>query len=191
MRCKISDDIIVSGLQEGSESFFRLLYEQYYGSLVILAKRYLQNSTDCEDCVQTVFMRIWINHKTFAIEQSLSSYLFTAVKNECLNQIAKNKRVVNTDFLTFVANKYDGLNPESLLELRQMENQIKTLLNELPPRANKAFRLNRFSGKTYREIAGLLGVSVKTIEADISKALNHLKEFIIYLLVFINCLLIG
>lgn len=191
MKCVVSDEIIVSGIQEGSESFFRILYEQYYASLVVLAKRYLQNSTDCEDCVQTVFMRIWINHKTFAIEQSLSSYLFTAVKNECLNQIAKNKRVVNTDFLTFVANKYDGLNPESLLELQQMENQITILLNELPPRASRAFRLNRFTGKTYREIAELFGVSIKTIEADISKALNHLKEFIVYLLVFINYLLIG
>lgn len=191
MNYNISDDIIVKGIREGNEVVFKFLYENYHTPLLILARRYLINTTDCKDCIQTVFMRIWINRLDFTITESLNSYLYTAVKNECLNQISKNKNLINTDFNTYISNQYDPLNPESILELQQLQEKIKYAISELPERAQIAFKLNRFNNKTYKEIAFQLGVSLKTIESDISKALVYIKSNLFLILTIINLIFVG
>lgn len=172
----LSEDIIIDGIRSGSEVMFKLVYENYYSSLVILAGRYLYNYAECEDCVQTVFMRIWIKRESLQITQSISSYLFTAVKNQCLNIIDKNKYSINSDFNIQMINEYDELTPERLTTINQLKEKIQFLINQLPDRQHKAFILSRFKDKTYKEIAEILGVSIKSIEADISKALSFLKS---------------
>lgn len=191
MNYSLSDEIIINGIKEGNSFIFELLYERYYTPLIILARRYLQNSSDCEDCLQTVFMRIWTNHKEFEIKQSLNSYLFTAVKNECLNHISKNKKLINTDFYTDIVNQYDPLTPESILELQQLTDRVKLLISELPERAQEAFKLSRFQHKTYKEIATILDISIKTVESDISKAISYIKIHLPILLTLINLISIG
>lgn len=112
------------------------------------------------------------------------------VKNQCLKTLSSNKPTINIDLSQLIINEYDPFTPDKLLEFQQLKTKIDSLIKLLPTRKQKAFLLSRIHNKTYFEIAVILGVSIKTIESDISFALNFLKSNI-YILTIINLTSIG
>jgi RNA polymerase sigma-70 factor, ECF subfamily len=105
------------------------------------------------------------------------SYLYTSVRNRCLNYLRDNKKIVRMDALTG-----EGFEENSELETGELEEKIKSGIESLPEKCREIFELNRMEGLKYAQIAEKLGISVKTVEAQMTKALSilrqHLGEFL-------------
>lgn len=170
-------------LQDDEEAFRRLFYD-FFAPLCVFAHRYIEEMEACEDIVQETFYRIWKNRKELDIQVSARNFLMTSVRNACLDLIRRQeieKRWIEKRL------KEETEEYEDLYTVQELESSLDQALAKLPEPVASAFRMNRFEGKTYAEIAEERQISVKTVEAYISRALKflrvELKDFLPVLLV--------
>ncbi len=152
---------------------FELLFKSHFQYLVNYATQYVQDSNTAEDIVQKVFITLWEKRATINPQQSVKSYLFTAVRNNCLNYIRDNKKY-RSRVLDLDCGEFDIIEPETESQ-EALQKQIEHALSELPEKCRKVFELSRIHKLKYKEIAEELDVSVKTVEAHMSKALKTLR----------------
>ena len=155
---------------------FEEMFKQHFSSLVYFARKYLIDMDSSKEVVHKVFISIWENRETFDFEKASKSYLFTAVYNRSMNYLRDNRKFRDDDILNRL--ELVPLEPDSSesIEAAELESEIWKIINSLPLKCRKIFILNRFEGKKYSEIARQLSISVKTVEAQISKALMILRE---------------
>ena len=175
-------------LDKKDEKSFRVLFYEYYKPLCAFAYPYLEDKTACEDVVQDVFFRIWKNRDQMIILNSAKNFLLTSVRNAALDMMRKKKMEEEWDEQVGLSDF--SVEAVDLYTYKELKQAMEVALTKLPPHVAEAFRLNRFKGKTYAEIAKLNNLSVKTIEVYISNALAllrvELKEFLPMLLFFFN-----
>lgn len=172
---------------------FEAIFRQHYERLCSYAYTLLEDEASSEDVVQEVFIKIWEQRKDLIGSDQLKFYLFTAVRNNCLTTIAKNKKSAVVELGEEDA--FDEINLK--IEVVDSSADPKILLakamEQLPPKCREVFMLSRLSGQTYQQIADSLGISVKTVENQMGKAIKILKVFAkenrVYLLVV--CCLAG
>jgi len=143
----------------------------------------MQYMRDCEVCsniVQDVFTELWDKRQTLHIDTNLHAWLFTVTKNKSLKMISQLKSRHNYD--NYIKNRELDINYKSLdafdtsnIVFEELQAQIQTALEKLSPACRRVFEMSRFEDKKNREIAEELNLSIKTIEAQISKALRSLK----------------
>lgn len=188
-----SDLELVTGLREGNELVFESIFKNYYERLCNYANTFINDMTDAEEMVQGTFMTLWEKHDVIDVHTSLKSYLYRAVHNNCLNHIKHThiKREYNNEYLHYADIEYEQVSNE--LMGKELECKINTAINSLPPQCQTVFKMSRYENLTYNEIAEKMGISVKTIENHMIKALRtlrvELKEYlplIILLLWFKN-----
>jgi len=155
---------------------FETLFREHYSRLCAYAVRFVRDSIEAEEIVQDLFFKLWEKRNEIQINTSLKSYLFSAVHNRCLKYI--EHQAVENKYRDYYLNHeseldLDGSESATLSELQQA---IDRTLNALPERCRKIFRLNRFEGLKYNEIARELSISVKTVEANMGKALKVLRK---------------
>jgi RNA polymerase sigma-70 factor, ECF subfamily len=153
-----------------------LLFKEHFTQLVYFAQKYLGDLDSSKEVVHAIFVKIWENRHDFEFDKPAKSYLFKSVYNRSLNVIRDNKRFikpVNDEVL--VAAMETGEYSDRM-EVAELESKIKSAILKLPERCREVFELSRFEGKKYAEIAELLNISEKTVEAQMSKALKVLKE---------------
>jgi RNA polymerase sigma-70 factor (family 1) len=163
----VSDD--VNGLE--------VLFRNYYKQLWRFAKEIVKNADAAEDAVQDVFVKFWEKRHQININSSLKAYLYTAVRNTCFNQLKADERNVwLEDTLvseTMSAPKEDAADRMSGKEL---EKKIADAIEFLPPRCKLVFKLCRFEQKSYKEVAEIMDISVKTVDNQMGKALMIMRE---------------
>ena len=157
-------------------SAFEVLFKNYYARLVEYAYLILRDMDASEEIVQDFFYNYWKNRKEISIRFSVKAYFFRSVRNNCLNYLEAVK--VRRKYAEKVISglKEDAGYTEEGLELAELNELLEDTLSELPDRCSRIFRMSRFEGKKYEEIAGELSVSVKTVEANMGKALRLLRE---------------
>lgn len=158
-----------------NEYTFEGLFKEYYGALQAYAQTILIDEDIAEEVVQNMFLRVWENRRKIKVETSVKAFLYRCVHNDALNHI-KHERV-KLKYQEYSKSKAeDNLSAaSSKLELSELELKIKTALNELPEQCRTVFQLSRFEELKYREIADQLGISIKTVENHMSKALKYLR----------------
>lgn len=159
-------------LQDDEEAF-RILFYDFFAPLCVFAHRYLEEMETCEDIVQETFYRIWKNRKDLDIQISARNFLITSVRNACLDLIRKQeieKRWIEKRLEKDTEEEY-----EDLYTTQELESLLNQALNKLPEQIASTFRMNRFGGKTYVEIAEEKQISVKTVEAYMTRALKFLR----------------
>lgn len=129
---------------------------------------------DAEEVVQAVFLKIWEQHTSLEIQQSLKAYLYRAVHNACLNQLKHEQ--VKQAHANHVKHTQEEAQTTDRLEQQEMKQEISRAINELPEKCREVFQLNRFEGLKYREVAEMLGISEKTVENQMGKALKLLRQ---------------
>jgi RNA polymerase sigma-70 factor, ECF subfamily len=153
------------------EKFFR----EKYRPLCLTACRYVKNIETAEEIVQDVFVRLWEKRDQITIRGPVLAYVTTSVKNNCLNFL-KHKSIVSTFEKSEIQRVYlDPSENEDEMGDFELETAIISAIDELPPQRRKIFMLSRTEGLKYAEIAEKLGLSVKTIEAQMGKALKQLR----------------
>ncbi|TKG93567.1 RNA polymerase sigma-70 factor [Puteibacter caeruleilacunae] len=170
------EKLLLKHIADSNTKAFEQLFNSYYQILCVYCKHYFTDNQICENIVQDVFVRIWEKRTELEITTSLKVYLFSAVKNRCLNQLEhqrvrqdyfeKNNKLRQTDY----SRSSDFYYEVGLAE------KIKDAIDSLPPRRREIFRLNREKGLKYKEIAEKLNISVKTVEVQMGQALKDLRE---------------
>ncbi|MFA8449434.1 MAG: RNA polymerase sigma-70 factor [Bacteroidales bacterium] len=156
-----------------TEAEFKEIFNLYFKDLVAVAYVYTRDMAVSEDIVQDLFLNLWEKKQGENYHTSLKSYLFIAVKNRCLNYLRKEGR--KRDYIKSTK----STTSEELacsLELKDTQSILDKSLKQLPEKSRKIFLLNRFSDKSYQEIADDLEISKKTVEFHISKVLKCLRE---------------
>ena len=166
---------------------FRYLFEHYYPSLCLFAKRFIDDRETREDIVQEVFFRLWDKRKQITVTSSAQNYLLTSVRNLCLNYLRRQE--TQQPFEESLFDQPDDEEGDRLIQLRELEEQLAQALALLPPEYRLAFELNRMEGKSLEEVAQRMGVSTRTVERYRDKALallqTELKEYLpLFLLLF-------
>ena len=170
---------IFSRMVDGDKEAFRFFFEKYYADLCNLMNFYLHDSVISEEIVQDIFVWFWENKEKIKIDSSVKSYLLKASKNKSLNHLRNEKAKINIqDRLAKAAgNDFDEL-PESYLDANQLHEIISQSVNSLPPKCREIFTLAKENDFSYKEIAERLGISVKTVENQMGKALKLLRELL-------------
>jgi RNA polymerase sigma-70 factor (ECF subfamily) len=132
-----------------------------------------------KEITHDVFLNLWEKRNDIDSGTSLKSYLFTSVYNRCMNYIRDNKKFYRDEQIFKILEQEAESVPRDLLEEQELESTIIEAMNSLPDRCREVFMLNRFDGNKYAEIAEKMGISVKTVETQMSKALRILREKLI------------
>ena len=167
---------LLEKLRGGNSEAFSFLFKLYYKDLVLFGGTILLDKVACEDIVQTVFMRLWKDHTTLQIETSLKSYLLKAVRNSCLDEIRHQYSVREHESHMLSKRMLHEIDTEEYILHSDLNTHLSEALQKLPVECRTAFEMNRFECMKYKEIAKQLGVSERTIEVRIGKALKLLKE---------------
>lgn len=181
---------ILEGINTKNKLIFEYLFESYYSGLCAFCLRYIDNKEIIEDLVQELFMSLWSKKENLEVKTSLKSYLFTSIKNKCLDHNKHSK--VKNKYREYIS-KHKSIAEDTINEC-YIESELRSLLeselNKLPPRCKEIFVLSRFEGKSNAEIASLLNISKRTVELQISNALKllkvSLKDYYFLLFVFLS-----
>jgi len=164
----------------GDKSSFEQVYRYYYPRLIYFARQYLFDVEASKNIVQDVFTELWDKRNTLRTDTNLNAWLFTVTKNKSLKTISHLKSQQNYD--NYIRIRLLDVNYKALtdfdtsnLVFEELQSQIQAALDKLPPACRKVFEMSRFEDKKNKEIAEELNLSIKTVEAQISKALRSLK----------------
>jgi RNA polymerase sigma-70 factor (ECF subfamily) len=166
----------------GNLKAYEMLFRQYYQMLCGYSLKFVGDPDVAEEIVQDLFYTLWEKRMELQINTSVKSYLFSAVHNRCLKFI--EHRNVEQKYRSYYLQHESEIDSEpfdsaNVIEMQQIINKT---LDSLPERCGRIFRLNRFEGLKYHEIANKLSISIKTVEANMGKALKilrkNLKDFV-------------
>lgn len=147
--------------------------------------KYIYDLDEAKNIVHEVFMSVWEKFESLPEGTNYKSYLYTAVKNKSLNHIRDRKKHVVLE----EAEDDGPTEQNATLETAELEREIEIALQSLPEKCRQVFEMNRQEGLKYAEIAEKLNISIKTVEAQMSKALSilreHLREFMMLLIFFL------
>lgn len=177
----LNEHEIVQKLAEGDQFSFRLVFHLYHSRLYHFAFHYLNDEESAKDVVQDVFSVIWEDRAKLADVKNLSSWLYSVTKNLCLKKIDQMKvNQKHSDFLkyrqlTVIQLSLNELDTSPVI-FDEMTRIIDQTLEKLSPQSRLIFELSRYEHKKNAEIASELNISVKTVEAGITRALKDLRK---------------
>jgi RNA polymerase sigma-70 factor (ECF subfamily) len=165
----------VTGIDFTSGNAFDRVYLAHYAALHRYAYTFVQDGTLAEEMVHQVFLKLLEKNGVLDIHTSLKSYLFRAVYHESLNYIKQQK--VRAGFRESALNNplQHTETPAAQLQYTELEKHLHTAINELPEQCRTIFQLSRYEELKYTDIAAHLGLSVKTVETQMSRALKKLR----------------
>ena len=187
----------ITALRKGEKKAYEEIYAEFFGVLYHLCLHYLRNEKIAEELVQDTFLKLWEIRETLNEQINIRSFLYTITKNNCLNHLRNQKISLkhqeNMKYLEMQFN-YEALEKlGNYIQFEELRNKIDDAISKLPSEIIETFRLSRFEEFSYKEIADQQGISIKTVEARISRALRilrvELKDYlpIIYMISRIFC----
>ena len=162
-------------LRNGDEKAFDALFRDWYPSLVRASESIVQSRAVAEEIVQDVLLELWRRRESLVSSSSPQAYLFQSARNRSLNHV-RHERVVKEG--EPYAKRPESMEPMAHAQMVESEMQLAVTraVAALPDRCREIFELSRTHGLKYNEIAEVLGISVKTVEAQMGKALRILRE---------------
>lgn len=172
---KLTGEPLKQVSQQYDDMAFEKLFKVHYKELHAYANTMLRDSDTAEEIVQTMFLRFWEKRNLLTVQTSIKAYLYKCVYHDSLNYI-KHEQVKRKyqDFASYALhNQHEA--PSSRVALTELEFELQEALNELPEHCRTVFQLSRFEELKYKEIAAQLGISIKTVENQMGKALKILR----------------
>lgn len=167
----------LSALRFGSEAALRQIFDRHYALLLSDIYRLIPDEATCEDLAQELFVDLWNKRQSLEIHSSLRAYLRRAAVNKAINHLKQARRNQwDEDAELERVPDTSPLEIEKKEAQEQLEGELRAAIEALPEKCRLVFGLSRFEQMSHREIADQLGISVKTIENQITKALKILRE---------------
>lgn len=161
-------------IKTGDEQAFEQVFRSNYAGMCGFAGKYIDDKDEAEEVVQEVFFNYWSKKETLDIIGALEAYLYRSVRNACLNHLKHMQ--VRTKFVEQASLQEEECSFSNSIEVLELQVKIEDSIDQLPSERKKIFKLSREEGLKYREIADQLGLSVKTVETQMGKALKFLRE---------------
>jgi RNA polymerase sigma-70 factor (ECF subfamily) len=162
-------------LRAGEEAAYDAIFRQWYAPLVATTTALLRDGGPAEEVVQDVMLELWRRRESITFETSIRAYLFQATRNRALNYL-RRQRVEARGEGTIAASMPTPEPADSEAREAELNIAIQSAIASLPDRCREVFELSRIQGLKYAEIATELGISVKTVEAQMGKALRVMRE---------------
>ena len=180
----VDEVTLLKRLKEGDMKVFNTLYREYHGKLCDFARYFLKDSFWADEVVQEVFITVWENRSDIRITSSLQAYLFRCVHNRCIN-LLKHENVMQHALELYATELEQELMSVGLTDAWFYETfsdlkikRLKAHIRSFPRQQKEIFLKVRIDGKSYKEVAQELCISVNTVKTQLSRALNKLrKEF--------------
>ncbi|MDP2338507.1 MAG: RNA polymerase sigma-70 factor [Bacteroidota bacterium] len=176
---KPNNQLNIPSLRKGEKKAYENIYNEFFGVLYHLCLQYLRDEKIAEEIVQDTFLKLWEIRETLNDQINIRNFLYTITKNNCLNFLRNQKismrHLENMKYMEMQFN-YEALEKlGNYLHFEELKNKIDEAISNLPVEVIETFKLNRFEELSYKEIAERQIVSIKTVEARISKALRILR----------------
>jgi len=172
-----SDAELARRMRLGDERALEMIFRTHYPGLVGFVRRYVKTSEIAEELVQDLFLKLWSRRGSLGAIDSVKTYLFRAARNTALNYLRRRK--LEHEWLEkeggATAEEHSQEGDESVTE-SELTTAVRAAVDRLPPRCREVFMLSRDGGLTYGEIAKSLGISIKTVETQMGRALKALRE---------------
>ena len=160
---------------------FKEVFRRYFQPLCHLSQHYLENEDEAREVVQEAFVKLWEIRNNLPPDSNLGNFLFTVVKNTCLNILKrrqillKHHEIIRAKELHF---QYESLKRigDDFLEFKELKAKIERAVQNLPEQCRIVFEMSRNEELKNQEIAQKLGISQKTVEAHLTKALKILRK---------------
>jgi RNA polymerase sigma-70 factor (ECF subfamily) len=175
------DDYFLLRFREGHEPAFEKVFKSDYNRIVGFCKQFIGDRDKAQSLAQEAFIKLWLNREKVESLNGIQSFLYTAAKSECLNYL-RHQKVINNYKDKKLQFSESELNQEilesfdfDLIEFSELEIMINQTISQLPEKCRLVFTLSRIDGKKNHEIAEELRISVKSVEANITRALKTLR----------------
>jgi RNA polymerase sigma-70 factor (family 1) len=177
------ESILLSKLKNDDQAAFTIIFTKYYPDMVRFSFGFTRDPDVSEEIVQDVFLKLWENRNSLEIHTSLKSFLLKTVQNRCIDSL--RHEIITHKYASLVVDHptLSENDTENYLLFSELENNFDRALGKIPAQYAEVFRMSRFETLNYLEIATKLGISVRTVEVRISKALSllrrELKDFLL------------
>ena len=171
-------ELILQIRNNDSERAFRALFDRHYERMYRAALYFVQNEDLAKEVTLDVLASIWEKRKTMIIPDDFRHYSFVMVRNAAINIIKKESALEGNVPITNVSSVDAGFSilPEELLEQSELFETYERLVSELPERCREVYMMVKEDGRSYADVAQELNISVKTVDAQLQKALSFLRQ---------------
>ncbi len=162
--------------KKGDKAAYEELYNRYWKKLLVQAFIKLRNEIDAEEVVQDVFLNLWERRENIEIRKTFHTYMASCVKYQILTRLALQRKHATFEQEARLATNEAVNLTEDWLDYETTRRQIEETVQCLPEKCQMVFRLSREEGRSQKEIADALGISTKTVETHIGKALKVIRS---------------
>lgn len=172
----IDEAHIIKNLINGDDKAVEWVISNYKQRLIYFIQRSLPREEDVESLVQEVFIKLWCNRESLDSNRSLDTFIFTIAKNLLTDHLRKlvHRRKHVAEVIAISSDT--DLSSMKIFEYQELEERVYDCIEALPEKRKEVFRLNKIEGKSYRDIAELLGVSENTVNVHMYKSKQFFKE---------------
>ena len=163
----MDDMFLLQLIKNGDKQAFKYVFDTYFTVLCRFMYLYLGDTQEAEDIASDIFASVWENRKKLEIRLTFKAYLFQAAKNRCLYGLVGSEMCIR-----------DRVSITDSLETEELNNLIQEAILSLPEKCREVFLQSRTKNLTNQEIAESMDISVKTVEAQITKALKQIRKFL-------------
>ena len=162
-------------LKNGDIKAFEEIFHHFKSQLYFFSLGYLKSASESEEIIQNTFLSLWEHRESLIDSVSVKNYLYTIATNNIYNYL--KHQAVKRKFLDFVSTTLseEDNNTQQQLDFIGLEKTIESYINKLPDQTRQIFKLSRFDGLSYQEIALQLGISVRTVENLVYRALKSIR----------------
>ncbi len=166
-----------AGIQKNCQKSFENLYRLFFARLYNFAMQYVHKREIAEEIVNDVMVKIWNRRETISEIKNLKTYLFIAIRNQCLNHISQFSTLhVVLEPERNTVEVIDYHNPERELELKEIYFQLNKGIDELPDQCRTVYKLIKEDGFKYKQVAEILNLSPRTVETQLFRAIKKLDK---------------
>lgn len=178
----LEDDLqqqLLNQLSQGDESSFTTIYKAYSRPLFLRVVNMIKSEEDAREIIQELFIKLWQNRERINTIVSFQSYLYTIANNLVYNYFRK----INSDqalirkLLLNAAEYY--LDGQELLENKEAKEIFEKAIDQLTPQCKQVFRLCKIEGKSHKEVAELMGISMPTVNSHMTNAVKSIREYML------------
>ncbi|HVI45150.1 MAG TPA: RNA polymerase sigma-70 factor [Chitinophaga sp.] len=175
---------MIRALKEGNTSVFKELFNEYHRKVYLYVLSRTGSSYIAEETTQITFIKLWDYRQQLNESEEVGKLIFHIARATCIDLLRKDAVRDRVRKLESPAEN-DVWHLSDTVEVKELQQRIHHMVDNMPPVRRRVFELSRYEFKSYKEIAELLSLSVKTVENHIALAIKHLRKSLILLILLV------